>query len=163
MRKLVASSMVVCCLVACHADDAITSVDDGPFGGVYSLRSLDDAPLPLYFWPYWYPGRGGVPGVQTTTIRSAELTIRPDGTFIWSTLLEEVAAKPNSMLPDYVAWTVRRDAYGKWTHTPSTGAVSLEGTDQFGPYVLTGSTTSSGLTLSSSLSGGENSTFVFER
>jgi hypothetical protein len=162
MRKLVASFVVICCLAACHADEAITNVDDGPFGGVYSLRALDEASLPLY-WPNWYPGRGGVPGVQRTTVLSAELTIRPDGTFIWSTLLEEIATNPNSMLLDYVVWTVRRDAYGKWTYTPSTGAVSLEGTDQFGPYALTGSTTSSVLTLSSTFTGRVNSTFVLER
>jgi hypothetical protein len=163
MRTLVASLMVVTCLVACHADETIASVDDGPFGGVYSLRSLDEAPLPLYVWPYWYPGRSGVAGVQRTSMVSAQLTVRPNGTFVWSTLLEEVATKPNSMLLDYVVWTVRRDAYGTWTHTPATGVVSLEGTDQFGPYVLTGSTTSSVVTLSSTFTDRENLKFVLER
>ena len=45
----------------------------------------------------------------------------------------------------------------------STGVVLLEGFDQFGPYVLTGSTTSSVLTLSSTSANRPNSNFVLER
>ena len=94
---------------------------------------------------------------------SADLTIRPDGSFTWSTLLEESARRPESTLLEYVSWTVRRDAYGTWEYTPSTGAVSLEGLDQFGPYVLTGSTTSTVLTLSSNSTDRPYSKFVLER
>jgi len=164
MRRLVEAFMVVLCLVACSGGgETITEVDDGPFGGVYSLRTLNEAPPPLYFWPLWYPGRASIPGQQSTTLLSAELTIRPDGSFTWSTLSQEVARKPNSTMLEYVSWTVRRDAYGTWAYTAPTGAVSLEGIDQFGPYVLTGSTTSTGLTLSTKFIGSMNSTFVLER
>lgn len=163
MRRLVASFIVVFCL-ACKADgEAITEVEDGPFGGVYSLRQMNDAPPPLYFWPWWYPGQASVPGSMSTTLRSAELTIRPDGSFTWSTLVEESARRPESTMLEYISWTVRRDAYGTWTYTPSTGAVSLEGFDQFGAYVLTGSAASKVLTLSSNFTGKPNSTFVLER
>ena len=148
---------------AAGSGEAITEVDDGPFGGVYSLRKVAEFPLPLYFWPYWYPGRGSVPGSLSTTMRSASLTIRPDGSFTWSTLVEESATSLESTLLQYVSWTVRRDAYGTWEYTPSTGVVLLEGLDQFGPYVLTGSTTNSVLTLSSTSTDRPNSKFVLER
>ena len=164
MRRTVEAFVVVCSLVACSGGrEAITEVDDGPFGGVYALREINDAPPPLYFWPLWYPGRSGILGVQSSTLVSADLTIRPDGSFTWSTLLQETATKPGSTMLEYVGWTVRRDAYGKWAYTPSTGAVSLEGLDQFGPYVLTGSATGSVLTLSSSFEGRPNLKFVLER
>ena len=78
-------------------------------------------------------------------------------------MVQESAQKPNSSLLEYVSITVRRDAYGTWTYTPSTGAVSLEGLDQFGPYVLTGSTTSTVLTLASTAADRPYSRFVLER
>jgi len=165
MRRLVASIVVVCSLVACsQGGETITEVADGPVAGVYSLRSIDDAPLPIYFWPSWYPGQSVTPGVLSTTMRSAALTIRSDGSFMWATQLEEMAAKPNSTMLEYVFWNVRREAYGKWDYTASTGAVSLEGIDrQNQEYVLTGSTTGTVLTLSSTFPGGPNWTFVLDR
>jgi hypothetical protein len=163
MRNLVASLMVVFCLACRGEGEAITEVDDGPFGGVYSLRKLDQFPVPVYFWPYWYPGRGNVPGSLSTTLRSADLTIRPDGSFTWSTLVEESARRPESTMLEYVSWTVRRDTYGTWKYTPSTGAVSLEGVDQLGPYILIGSATAAALTLSSTSTDRPVSTFVLER
>ena len=156
--------MVVFCLVACSGGgEAIIEVDDGPFGGVYLLRQVAEAPLPLYFWPYWYPGRGSVPGILSTTIVSANLTIRPDGTFTWSTLVEESATSRNPRCSSTSPWTVWRDAYGTWKYTLSTGVVLLEGLDQFGPYVLTGSTTNSVVTLSSNSTDRPYSKFVLER
>ena len=164
MRRLVASFVVAFCLVACSAErGTIAEVDDGPFGGVYSLRTVNEAPLPLYFWPNWYPGRASIPGVHTTSMVSADLTIRPDGSFTWSTRLDEVATKPGSSLLEDVHYSVRRDGHGTWAYTASTGAVSLEGVDQFGPYVLTGSVASDVLTLSSTFTGRPNWTFVLER
>ena len=164
MRRLVASFVVVFCLGSCSRDRAtIAEVDDGPFGGVYSLRTVNESPLPLYFWPNWYPGRSSNPGVHTTTMASADLTIRPGGSFTWSTQLYEAATKPGSSLAEDYFSTVRRDAYGTWTYTASTGAVSLEGIDQFGPYVLTGSVAGGALTLSSTFTGRPNWTFVLER
>jgi hypothetical protein len=164
MRRLVEALVVVSCLAACSGNgETITEVDDGPVGGVYSLRQISDAQLPLYFWPYWYPGRGSVPGSQSSTLVSGSVTIRQDGTFMWTTLSEESATRPNSTLLEYVSWTVRREAYGTWTYTPSTGAVSLEGIDQYGPYVLTGSTTSTVLTLSSTAADRPYSRFLLER
>jgi hypothetical protein len=163
MRRLFEALVVVSCLTACSGGDTITEVDDGPVGGVYSLREISETQLPLYFWPYWYPGRGSVAGSLSATLVSAELTIRPDASFTWTTVVQESAQKPNSSLLEYVSITVRRDAYGTWTYTPSTGAVSLEGLDQFGPYVLTGSTTSTVLTLASTAADRPYSRFVLER
>ena len=164
MRRLVASLVVSLCLVACSGGgDAITEVEDDPIGGVYSLRQISEFPLPIYFWPYWYPGRDSMPGFLSATMLSADLTIRPNGSFTWSTLVEESAKKPNSTTLEYVSWTVRRDTYGTWAYTPSTGVVSLEGFDQFGPYVLTGSTTSKVLTLSPTSTDRSYSKFVLER
>ena len=164
MRRLVAAIMVVCSLVACSQGvETITEANDGPVRGTYSLRAIDDAQLPLYFWPSWYPGRSVTPGALSTTMRSAALTIRADGSFLWLTQLDEMVRKPNSSLLEYVHWDVRREAYGTWTHTASTDAVELEGLDQNGPYVLTGSTTGTVLTLSSTFPGGPNWTFVLDR
>ncbi len=164
MRRLVAAIMVVCSLVACSpAVETITEANDGPVRGTYSLRTIDDAQLPLYFWQSWYPGRSITPGVASSTMRSAALTIRADGSFLWSTQLVEMVRKPNSSMNEYVFWDVGREAYGKWTHTESTGAVALEGVDQNGAYVLTGSTTGTVLTLSSTFPGGPNWTFVLDR
>jgi len=168
MRRLVEALVVAACLAACSGNgETITEVDDGPVGGVYSLRQISETQLPLYFWPYWYPGRGSVPGSLSATLVSAELTIRKDGTFTWTTLVEESAPRPNSTMLEYVSWSVRRDANGTWTYTPSTGAVTLEGIDQFGEYFLTGSTTGTVLTLSSTATATAqekpNSKFVLER
>ena len=152
------------CLSACSrsAVETITEVD-APFGGVYSLREMNEATLPLYFSPLWYPGRGSSPGLVYATLLSGDLLVRPDGTFTWTTLLEEVATKPNAVLPEYVTWTIRREAKGTWTYEPSTGAVSLHGADQFGPYELTGSATSTEVTLTSTFIGRTNSRFVLAR
>ena len=162
MRSLVRACVLVACLVACDGGrERITEVESS-VGGVYSLRQMNDASLPLYFSPWWYPGQGSSPGSQSSTLVSANLALRPDGTFTWSTLLEEVALRPDAPLPDYVFFTVRREASGNWSRT-SSGVVSLEGIDQFGAYVLTGSMTSTGLTLSSTFASRQNSTFVLER
>ena len=163
MRRLFEALVVVSCLAGCSDGETITEVDDGPVGGVYSLREISETQLPLYFWPYWYPGRSSLAGSLSATLVSAELTIRRDGSFTWTTLVEESAPRPNSSLLEYVSHTVRRDAYGTWEYTPSTGAVSLEGLDQFGPYVLTGSATSGVLTLSSTAADRPYSRFVLER
>jgi hypothetical protein len=164
MRRLVEALVVVSCLAACSGNgEAITDVDDGPVGGVYSLRQISETQLPLYFWPYWYPGRSSVPGSLSATLMSAELTIRRDGKFTWTTLVEESVAKPNSSMLEYVSYSVRRDAYGTWTYTPSTGVVTLEGLDQFGEYVLTGSMTGTVLTLSSTAADRPYSRFLLER
>ena len=164
MRRLIGACAIVASLVACTRGGGETITEpDGPFGGVYSLRQMNEAPLPLYFSPAWYPGRGSSPGVQTTTLLSGNLLVRPDGTYTWTTMLEEVTLKPQTVLTEYVVLKVRREANGKWTYSPATGAVSLEGADQFGPYVLTGSATSDELTLTSTFAGRANSTFVLER
>ena len=161
MRRLIGSLAIVVCLVACsRGGEVFVPEMEGPFGGTYTLRQLNDAELPLYFSPTWYPGQGSGPGVQSTTMLSGYLTVRADGSFIWSTMLEEVAAKPGAYMPEWVVSSVRREANGTWRYTPSTGAVSLEGIDRFGPYLLEGSTTSSGLTLVSTFTGRPNSTFV---
>ena len=76
MRRLVEALLVVSCLAACGGGETITEVDDGPVGGVYSLRQVSETQLPLYFWPYWYPGRGTVPGSLSATLVSAELTLQ---------------------------------------------------------------------------------------
>ena len=164
MRGLIGACAVVVCLSACSrsAVETITDVD-APFGGVYSLREMNEAALPLYFSPLWYPGRGSSPGVLYVTLLSGDLLVRPDGTFTWTTLLEEVATKPNTVLPEYVTWQIRREANGTWTYEPSTGAVSLQGIDQFGSYVLTGSATSTEVTLASNFSSRGNSRFVLAR
>jgi hypothetical protein len=165
MRRLVAAIVVVSSLVACSQGvETITEVDDGPVRGTYSLRTIDDAPLPLYFWPNWYPGRSTTPGVLSSTIRSAALIIREDGSFLWLTQLDEMVRKPNSTMLEYVFWNVQSEAYGTWSHTASTGAVSLEGVDRENePYVLKGSSTGTVLTLSSTFPGGPNWTFVLDR
>ena len=163
MRRLISSLAILACLAACSRGQTFTDVDDGPFGGVYTLRQLNDAPLPIYFSPMWYPGQGSGPNVVSTTMTSGNLTVRPDGSFTWTTVLEEVATKQNTVLPDYSFSTVRREANGTWTYTAATGAVTLSGVDQFGNYVLTGSATSTTLTLSSTFTGRPNSTFVLER
>ena len=164
MRRLVASFVVAFSLVACSGGgETLTEVDEGPFGGVYALRTVNDAPVPLYFWPNWYPGQSSTPGVLSTTLRSADLSIRPDGSFMWSTQLEEMARKPQSTMLEYVLWNVRREAYGTWSYTPSTSAVSLEGLDQTGPYVLVGSVTGNVLTVASTFPNGPVWTFLLER
>lgn len=163
MRTRIGSFALIACLVACSGGAETITEPDGPFGGVYHLRQVNDAGLPFYFFPAWYPGRATIPGLLSTTLRSAELNVRPDGSYTWSTQLDEVASKPGSTLLETVAWSVRRDAYGTWTYTPATGTVSLEGIDQLGPYVLTGTVTSNVLTLSSTFTGKPNSTFVLER
>ena len=164
MRRRVAAIMVVCSLVACSQGvETITEANEGPVRGTYSLRTIDDVQLPLYFWPSWSPGRSVTPGVVSSTMRSAALTIRADGSFLWLTQLDEMARKPNSSMVEYDFLDVRREAYGKWTHTASTGAVALEGVDRNGAYVLTGSTTGTVLTLSSTFPGGPNWTFVLDR
>lgn len=163
MRRLVASFVVAFSLVACTGGETITEVQNGPVAGVYALRTIDDAPVPLYFWPSWYPGKSTTPGVLSSSLLSAELLIQPNGKFTWSTLLDEQVAKPNSTMLEFVNWSVRRDAYGTWTHNDSTRAVSLEGLDQTGAYVLTGSTTGTELTLKSTFPGGPNWTFVLQR
>ena len=164
MRRLIESLAIVACLAACSkGGETITDVDDGPFGGVYTLRAFNEAPLPLYFAPWWYPGRGGAANILFTTVMSGNLTVRPDGSYTWTTVLEEVSPKPNASLPEFVVSTVRREANGTWTYTATTGAVTLEGIDQLGAYVLTGSATSTGLTLSSTFTSRANSTFVLER
>ena len=164
MRRLVESCVLVACLVACSSggSETITEVD-GPFGGVYELREMNNAPLPLYFLVAWYPGRGSGPNVLSTTLLSAHLVVRPDGTFTWLTELEETASKPESAFPEYVVWKVRREADGLWSYDASTGAVSLQGIEAFGTYTLTGSATGTVLSLSSTFTGGSNSTFVLER
>lgn len=164
MRGLIGACAVVVCLSACSrsAVETITDVD-APFGGVYSLREMNEAALPLHFSPLWYPGRGSSPGMLYASLLSGDLLVRADGTFTWTTLLEEVATKPNTVLVEYVTWKIRREANGTWTYTPSTGAVSLQGTDQFGAYQLTGTATSTEVTLSSTFEGRTNSRFVLER
>ena len=165
MRRLVEAFAVVACLAACSSGSGETITDpDAPFGGVYALRLLNAAELPLYFSPAWYPGQGSTRGVQYTTLLSGDLLVRPDGTYMWSTLLEEVVAKPQTTLTgEYVVLRIRREANGTWTYEPSTGAVSLQGIDQFGSYVLTGSATSTEVTLASNFSSRGNSRFVLAR
>ena len=164
MRRLIGACALVASLAACSREGGETiTAPDGPFGGVYSLRQMNDSPLPLYFSPAWYPGRGTSPGSQATTLLSGDLFVRSDGTYTWTTMLEEVTLKSQTVLTEFVVLKVRREANGKWTYSPATGAVSLEGTDQFGAYVLTGSATTGGLTLTSSFAGRANSTFVLER
>jgi hypothetical protein len=160
---LVRACAVALCLVACSAPSETISGVDGPFGGVYRLRQVDQAPLPFYFGPAWYPGRATTPGAQTSTLVAAELSVLSDGKFVWSTLLDESATRPGSLLPEYVSWQVRRNAYGTWKYTAETGEASLEGIDQTGEYILTGSATGGVLTLSSTFTGRQNLTFVLER
>lgn len=163
MRRLVGACAVIACLAGCSAaSDTITDVDS-PFGGVYRLRQVNEASLPLYFWPFWYPGRSSGPNVQSSTLVAADLSVLPDGSFVWSTLLDEVATTSGSVLPEYVVWEVRRNAYGTWSYTPATGTVSLTGLDQSGTYVLVGSTASGVVTLSSTSTNMPNQTFVLER
>ena len=164
MRRLVQSVVLVACLAACTQGGQDILLDEtGPFGGIYKLRQLNEAAPPLYFSSTWYPGRGISANVQSSTLMSADLTVRPDGSFTWSTLLEEVASKPGSYLPEIIILTTRREASGTWSYTASTGAVSLQGTDQTGAYVLNGSVSGNGLTLSSTFTTRVNSTFVLER
>jgi hypothetical protein len=138
MRRLVASFVIVVALVACSGGgEAITEVDEGPFGGVYALRTVNDAPVPLYFWPNWYPAEQHA-GVLSTTLRSADLSIRPDGSFMWSTQLEEMVRKPQSTMLEYVSWSVRREAYGKWSYTPSTGAYRWRASIRPAPTISSG-------------------------
>lgn len=163
MRRLVEAFAVIVCLAGCSgASDTITDVD-APFGGVYRLRQVNEASLPLYFWSLWYPGRASGPNVQSSTLVAAELSVLSDGSFVWSTLLDEVATPSESLLPQYVVWQVRRNAYGTWSYTPATGTVSLTGFDQSGAYVLVGSTASGVVTLSSTSTNTPNLTFVLER
>lgn len=164
MRRLVQSAALVLCLAACAraAGETLTE-PDGAFGGLYHLRQINDARLPVYFAVSWYPGRGSTPGMMSTSLLSADLLVRPDGKFTWVSQLEELATKPNTNVPEYVVWKVRREADGLWTHEASTGEVSLTGTDQSGTYVLTGVATGTGLTLSTRLADGLRATFVLER
>ncbi len=71
--------------------------------------------------------------------------------------------KQGAYMPEWVTSTVRREAKGTWRYSAATGAVTLEGSDQLGPYVLEGATTSTGLTLTSTFTGRVNSTFVLEK
>jgi len=163
MRRLIQALAVAACLVACSgATERITDVD-APFGGVYRLRQVNGSSLPLYFWPWWYPGRGSTPNVQSSTLVAADLSILPDGTFVWTTLLDEVATKSETLVPEYVVWEVRRAAYGTWSYSPETGVVSLTGTDAVGNYVLTGSMASGVVTLTYRLPDASALTFVLER
>ncbi len=163
MRRLVEACAVVACLAASGGcTETITTVD-GRGGSVYSLRTVNDAPLPLYFSPIWYPGRGVSPNVVSITMLSADLTLRPDGTFTWSTLLEEVATRPGPSYLEYVVSTISRSTEGGWSHTEATGALSLQGIDPSGHYVLAGSMTSSVVALSTAFATGPKSTFVLER
>ena len=162
MRRLVEACAVVACLAASGCVESIAAVDDRG-GTVYSLRQVNEAPLPLYFSPIWYPGRGSSPNVVSTVLLSADLTLRPDGTFTWSTEVEEVTTRPGASFLEYVVSTVRRSTDGGWSHTEATGAVSLQGIDPSGPYILSGSMTGSVVTLSTTFSTGLNSTFVLER
>lgn len=163
MRTRIGSFALIACLVACSGGAETITEPDGPFGGVYHLRQVNDVGLPFYFFPAWYPGRATSPNLLSTTLRSADLVVRPDGSYTWSTQLDEMASKPNSTMLEYVVWSVRREAYGTWTYTPATGAVSLEGLDNSGTYVLTGTVTNNVLTLSSTFTGTPNSTFLLER
>ena len=164
MRRLIGSLAIVACMAACsRGGDVFVPEMEGPFGGTYALRELNDATLPLYFSPTWYPGRGGGSNVQYATMLSGYLTVRADGSFIWSTTVEEVATKQGAYMPEWVTSTVRREAHGTWTYSSSTGAVTLAGSDQFGPYVLEGTTTSKGVTLASTFTGRPNSKFVLEK
>ena len=165
MRRLVEAFAVVACLASCSSGSGEMITDpNAPFGGVYALRLMNAAELPLYFSPAWYPGQGSSPGLQYTTVLSGDLLVRPDGTYTWSTMLEEVVAKPQTTLTgEYVILKIRREANGTWKYTESTGALSLEGIDQFGPYVLTGSATNRELALTSTFIGRQNSTFVLAR
>jgi len=164
MRRLIGSLAIVVCLAACsRGGEVFVPEMEGPFGGTYALRQFNDLPLPIYFSPAWYPGRGGAPNVQYTTMLSGYLTVRADGSFIWSTMLEEVAAKVGAYMPEFIVSTVRREADGSWRYSAATGAVTLQGIDQYGPYLLEGTATSTGLTLSSKFTGRQNSTFVLER
>ena len=164
MRRLIGTLAIVACFAACsRGGEVFVPEMEGPFGGTYALRQLNDAPLPLYFSPVWYPGQGTGRNVQSTTMLSGYLTVRADGSFIWSTMVEEVAAKQGAYMPEWVVSTVRREAQGNWRYNASTGAVTLDGIDQFGPYVLEGSATSAGLTLSSRFTNRVNSTFVLEK
>ena len=164
MRRLIGALAIVACLAACRRGGEVFIPEmEGPFGGTYALRQLNDASLPLYFFPNWYPGRGSAPNVQSTTLLSGYLTVRVDGSFIWSTTVEEVAMKQGAYMPEWVTSTVRREAKGTWRYSAATGAVTLEGSDQLGPYVLEGATTSTGLTLTSTFTGRVNSTFVLEK
>lgn len=163
MRRLVGACALIACLAACHtAPEALTGAD-APFGGVYRLRQVNGASLPLYFWPAWYPGRSNMPNVQSSSIVAGDLSVLSDGSFVWSTLLDEVATKPETLFPEDVLWKVRRAAYGEWTYTPETGVVSLTGSDQSGVYVLTGSATGGVVTLSSTFTNVPNQNFVLER
>ena len=163
MRRLVGACALIACLAACRAaPEAITDAD-APFGGVYRLRQVNGESLPLYFWPAWYPGRANMPNVQSSSLVAGDLSVLSDGSFVWSTLLDEVATKPETLFPEDVVWKVRRDAYGQWTYTPETGVVSLTGSDQSGAYVLTGSVASGVVTLSTTLTNAPNQTFVLGR
>jgi hypothetical protein len=163
MRNLVGACAFVASLAACGGGSETITEAEGPFVGIYSLRQVNDAPLPLYFSPAWYPGRGSGPNVLFTTMLSGDLIVRGDGTFTWSTLLEEVSSKPNTVLQEFVVFKVRRETTGGWTYTESTGAVSLQGIDPSGYYHLAGSAASTSLTLSTNFPSGPNSTFVLER
>lgn len=163
MRRLVGVCAVIACLAGCSAaSDTITDVD-APFGGVYRLRQVNQASLPLYFWPLWYPGRAGDANVQSSTMVAADLSVLSDGSFVWSTLLDEVATRPESQLLQFVNWEVRRNAFGTWSYAPETGIVSLTGLDQTGPYVLVGSIAGGVVTLSSTSTNMPKLTFVLER
>lgn len=163
MRRVVAACAVIACLADCRAAGGTITDADAPFGGVYRLRQVNEASPPLYFWPLWYPGRANSPNVQSSTLVAADLSVRSEGSFVWSTLLEEVATTSGSALPEYVVWEVRRNAYGTWSYTPETGTVSLTGLDQSGTYVLVGSTTNGVVTLSSTSTNMPKLTFVLER
>jgi hypothetical protein len=163
MRRLVAACAFIACLAACSGATETITDPDAPFGGVYSLRQVNGASLPLYFWAAWYPGRASMTNVQSSSLVAGDLSVLPDGSFVWSTQLDEVALKSETLVPEYVVWKVRRDAYGKWTYTPETGVVSLTGSDQSGTYVLTGTATGGVVTLSSTLTNAPNQTFVLER
>jgi hypothetical protein len=164
MRRVLGVCALIASVAACSSGvgESITDVS-APFGGVYTLRRMNAAELPLYFSPAWYPGRASIPGLLSSTLLSADLIVRPDGTYTWITQLEEVATKPQTNLPEYIVFRIRREANGTWSFTESTGAVSLQGIDQFGAYILTGLASSRELTLSSTFAGRPNSTFVLER
>lgn len=163
VRRLIQACTVVACLAACSAtSDRITDVDV-PFGGVYRLRQVNDAALPLYFWASWYPGRASTAYTQSSTLVSADLSILSDGTFVWATMFDEVALKSETLAPEYVSWKVRRAAYGTWSYSPETRLVSLTGTDAYGTYVLAGSVNGGVVTLSSTFTDAQNQTFVLGR
>lgn len=163
MRNVVGACALVACFAACDGGGEAITEAEGPFVGIYSLRLVNDAPLPLYFSPTWYPGRGSGPNALSTTMLTGDLIVRADGTFAWSTLLEEVSLKPNTVLTEYVVFKVRRETTGGWTYSESTGAVTLEGIDPSGFYRLTGSARGTSLTLSTTFTTGTNATFVLER